>query len=171
MCMLAAAANITAMDQILLPDSRISIHTFASIEAPLFFHSKTQICFSKNGIPKKKTMCVNFPIEITWWITVFSIFALLSPCFFLLKSPFWVGKNPQFHPHFPSWNRLRRARCPLPRQPWWRSRRRSSDPQPSDVPRGEKNSAKLRRFAYFIPLNGGEPSFSSICFPEKTRSI
>ena len=57
MCMLAAAANITAMDQILLPDSRISIHTFASIEAPLFFHSKTQICFSKNGIPQKK-QCV-----------------------------------------------------------------------------------------------------------------
>ena len=76
--MLAAAANITVMDQILLPDSRISIHTFASIEAPLFFHSKTQICFSKNGIPQKN-LCVNFPIEITWWITMFSIFVLLYP--------------------------------------------------------------------------------------------
>ena len=62
MCMLAAAANITAMDQILLPDSRISIHTFASIEAPLFSTQKPKFVSPKMGYPKKNNVC-----EFSYW--------------------------------------------------------------------------------------------------------
>ena len=175
MCMLAAAANITAMDQILLPDSRIPSTLLLQSKLHFFSTQKPKFVSPKMGYPKKKQCVWIFLLKSLGESPCFPIFALLSPCFFLLKSPFWVGKNPQFHPHFP---RLKSpppgTYCPLPRQPWWharRSRRRSSDPQPSDVPRGGEKLGKTQEICLFYPIEWRWTIVSSICFPEKTRSI